>query len=58
MRSWLRTGANARRPWRNYKLAEFGLDAHLLRERFAPYTDTFGIEIEGSEGGTGTGALA
>src|SRR6516225_6411657 len=58
MRSWLRTGANVHRPWRSYKLAEFGLDAHLLRERFAPYTDTFGIEIEGCAGGTGTGALA
>jgi hypothetical protein len=58
MRSWLRIGANVHRPWRSYKLAEFGLDAHLLRERFAPYTDTFGIEIEGCEGGTGTGALA
>ena len=58
MRSWLRTAANARRPWRTYKLAEFGLDAHLLRERFAPYTDTFGIELEHFERGTGTGALA
>jgi hypothetical protein len=58
MRSWLRTGANVRRPWRDYKLAEFGLDASLLRERFAPYTDTFGIEIEHCERGTGTGALA
>jgi hypothetical protein len=58
MRCWLRTAANVRRPWRNYKLAEFGLDAHLLRERFAPYTDTFGIEIEHFERGTGTGALA
>src|SRR6516164_8996369 len=58
MRSWLRTGTNVHRPWRSYKLAEFGLDANLLRERFAPYIDTFGIEIEGCEGGTGTGALA
>ena len=58
MRSWLRTASNVRRPWRNYKLAEFGLDARLLRERFAPYTDTFGVEIEPSERGTGTGALA
>src|SRR5215469_7303206 len=39
MRSWLRTAANVRRPGRNYRLAEFGLDAQLLRERFAPYTD-------------------
>jgi len=58
MRSWLRTAANVRRPWRDYKLAEFGLDAQLLRERFAPYTDTFGIEIEHLGAGTGTGALA
>ncbi|MBV9726113.1 MAG: sulfotransferase, partial [Gammaproteobacteria bacterium] len=35
MRSWLRTAANARRPWRDYPLAEFGLDAQLLHERFA-----------------------
>src|SRR5215468_9137757 len=58
MRSWLRTAANVRRPWRDYKLAEFGLDAQLLRERFAPYTDTFGIEIEHFGAGTGTSALA
>src|SRR5215469_2261933 len=58
MRSWLRTGANVRRPWRGYRLAEFGLDAQLLRERFAPYTDTFGIELEHFGAGTGTGALA
>jgi hypothetical protein len=58
MRSWLRTAANVRRPWRNYPLAEFGLDPHLLRERFAPYTDTFGIEIEHFEREAGTRALA
>jgi hypothetical protein len=58
MRSWLRSAANVRRPWRDYKLAEFGLDAQLLRERFASYTDTFGIQIEHLERGTGTGALA
>ena len=58
MRQWLRTASNVRRPWRDYKLAEFGLDARLLRERFASYTDTFGIEIEHLERGTGTGALA
>ena len=46
MRSWLRTRVNVRRQWREYKLADFGLDAHLLRERFAHYTDRFGIEIE------------
>src|SRR6516162_3281922 len=26
MRGWLRTSANVDRPWRDYKLAEFGLD--------------------------------
>jgi hypothetical protein len=57
MRSWLRTTANVSRPWRHYKLAEFGLDPHLLRERFARYTDTFGIEIEHFDRGAGTGAL-
>jgi len=58
MRSWLRTRANASRPWRDYRLAEFGLDPHILRERFAEYTNTFGIETEHFEGETGTRALA
>ena len=53
MRSWLRTRVNVRRPGRDYKLADFALDAQLLRERFAPYTDKFGIEIEHFEGPTG-----
>jgi hypothetical protein len=57
MRRWLRSTANVRRPWRNYKLAEFGLDPRLLREHFARYTDTFGIEIEHFESAAGTGAL-
>lgn len=51
MHSWLRTGVNVKRPSRNYKLAEFGLDPQLLRERFARYTDAFGIEIERVEDG-------
>jgi Sulfotransferase family len=46
MHRWLRTAVNVSRPWRDYSLAEFGLDPHLLRERFARYTDTFDIEIE------------
>jgi len=53
MRSWLRTGVNVHRPWRDYRLADFGLDPQLLRERFAPYTDRFGIEIEHFESPTG-----
>jgi hypothetical protein len=56
MRSWLRTAGNVRRPLRNYKLAEFGLDPHLLRERFARYTDTFGLEIEHVESEAAAGA--
>jgi hypothetical protein len=58
MRSWLRTAANVSRPPRGYKLAEFGLDPHLLRERFAPYTNTFGVEIEHFETEAGTSTLA
>ena len=58
MRSWLRTGPNVSRPWRDYKLSEFGLDPRLLREQFTPYTDTFGVEIEHGQGAAGTGALA
>ena len=57
MRSALRTTARARRPWREYKLAEFGLEPHLLRERFARYIDTFAIEME-HPGRAGTGAPA
>ena len=58
MRNWLQTRSNVNRPWRDYRLAEFGLDPHVLRERFAHYTDTFGIEIEHLAKGAGTGALA
>jgi hypothetical protein len=58
MRNWLRSAANVRRPSRNYKLAQFGLDPHLLRERFAPYIETFGIEIEHFGTESGTGALS
>lgn len=56
MRRWL-TAVNVSRPWREYSLAEFGLDPHLLRERFARYTDTFGIEIERRAGEATTAAL-
>src|ERR1700733_3657461 len=58
MRRWLRTAVNVSRPWRDYSLAEFGLDPHLLRERFVRYTDTFGIEIERRAGEAATAALA
>jgi hypothetical protein len=58
MRSWLRSAANVRRPYRDYKLAQFGLDPQMLRERFAAYTDAFGIEIEHTVGEARTGALS
>ena len=58
MRRWLRTTGHDNRPGRDYKLAEFGLDPHVLRERFARYTDTFGIEIEQFGRRAGTGTLA
>jgi hypothetical protein len=58
MRRWLGTATNVSRPRRDYNLAEFGLDARLLRERFAGYTSTFGIESEYLEGEAGTGAPA
>ena len=57
MRRWLGTSVNVSRPWREYSLAEFGLDPHLLRERFARYTDSFGIEIERRAGDAATAAL-
>jgi hypothetical protein len=50
MRRWLRTATNARRPHRRYDLAEFGLDARQIRDRFVHYTDTFGVEIEQGAG--------
>ena len=50
MRQWLRTATHVSRPRRGYSLAEFGLDPNLLRERFAFYTNAFGIEV-GNLGG-------
>jgi hypothetical protein len=58
MRSWLHSAVNVKRPTRDYKLAQFGLDPHVLRERFMPYTDHFGIEIEHFGKEAGTAALA
>lgn len=47
MRAWLATRQNALwRPSRNYSLAEFGLEACSLRELFAPYISTFGIDTQ------------
>jgi hypothetical protein len=58
MRIWLRVRANARRPSRNYNLTEFGLDPHVLRERFARYTDAFGVAVEQDAIEAGAGALS
>jgi hypothetical protein len=58
MRRWLRSGTNASRPRRDYRIADFGLDPRLLRERFARYTDTFGVECEYFQGEAGTSARA
>jgi hypothetical protein len=44
MRSWLARPRS--RPRRKYSLAEFGLDAGALNERFAPYRQAFDIQPE------------
>ena len=60
MRRWLRTGTalNISRPRRGYSLADFGLDPLQLRQCFARYRDTFGIESEGPESAPGAAAPA
>jgi hypothetical protein len=55
MRSWLRVSANGARRARRYDLAQFGLDARSIRERFARYTGTFDVDIEPEPGATGAG---
>jgi hypothetical protein len=56
MRTWLLKAANrARGRRRHYDLAQFGLDPHVIRERFARYTEMFGVEIEPGPNGAGTG---
>lgn len=58
MRAWLRSRENTSRgPSRNYNLAEFGLEPGPLREQFARYTDTFGVDMERSSREAGTRAL-
>jgi len=58
MRRWLGAAVNVSRPAREYRLTDFGLDPHLLRERFAGYTNTFGVEIERGAGDVATAAMA
>jgi Sulfotransferase family len=46
MRKWLGNRSNRTHRQRRYNLGSFGLDPEALRERFKPYTDAFGIELE------------
>jgi hypothetical protein len=58
MRRWLRTTSNVRRAPRHYRPADFGLEPHALRERFARYTQTFRIQNEYLESEVARGAPA
>lgn len=46
MRKWLGNRANRTHRPQVYHMERFGLDPRTLRERFAPYTDAFGVELE------------
>jgi len=46
MSRWLRAAGTSTHCRRDYRLAEFGLDERLLRDRFKRYTETFKVEIE------------
>jgi hypothetical protein len=46
MRAWLGRMRHDHNHRHNYSLATFGLDAHVLRAQFTPYTEAFGIEPE------------
>jgi hypothetical protein len=46
MQRWLHRMHKARRQPRRYDLAQFGLDARSIRERFVQYTQTFGVDME------------
>ena len=52
MRKWLGNRANRKHRPRDYHMDRFGLDPRVLRERFAPYTETFGVELEWPPGRT------
>jgi len=55
MRRWLGAAANSSRRGGRYDLAQFGLDAHSIRDRFARYTSTFGVEVEPEHSPAGNG---
>ena len=46
MQKWLGNRANRTHRPHAYHMEPFGLDPRVLRERFAPYTDAFGVELE------------
>ena len=46
MRKWLGNRTNRKHRPHEYHMERFGLDPRMLRERFASYTDTFGVELE------------
>lgn len=50
MRKWLGNRANRRHRPHEYQMGSFGLDPRVLRERFAPYTETFGVDLEWQAG--------
>jgi hypothetical protein len=46
MREWAAEHAAGRHGEHVYRLADFGLDAARVRERFAPYLERFGVALE------------
>lgn len=54
MRTWLHASGNHDRHTRRYDLVQFGLDPRSIRDRFARYTRTFGVEVELDGSRTGT----
>lgn len=46
MRKWLGNRANRKHRPHAYHMEHFGLDPRVLRERFGPYTDAFGVDLE------------
>lgn len=51
MQKWLASRSNRHHRQGEYRLATFGLDPDVLRAKFAPYTDRFGIDLECRPGG-------
>jgi Sulfotransferase family len=58
MRTWLQTSTNGRRRTRRYDLVQFGLDPRSIRDRFARYTSTFGVDIDSEHSGSDSGVFS